>query len=224
MKGGVLMGCAIVLLSAGWAMADIETIANGGFESGLTGWTNTVNVVALPAWGLPVVTPHSGAGMAVMSPLGVLNSTLGQNIDLQGLSQVNVSFWYQIQSLDLPLFGDAPADPLSVQVGDAVLPLNLGPFSSNDPAGGANTTTGWQFFTTGWIPASSLGPTPHSIRFLLDNQSSLNESTIFFIDDVSVLAAPEPASIAVWLLLGAAGLATVRGWRRKWSGRPLPGA
>lgn len=74
-------------------------VVNGGFESGLTGWTAAG--VALPA---AATVAHSGSGSALVGvssgaePLG--DSTLSQLIAVPASGTSSVSLWYQPHTAD----------------------------------------------------------------------------------------------------------------------------
>ncbi|MCX2747523.1 fibronectin type III domain-containing protein [Arthrobacter sp. MI7-26] len=93
-----------------------STIANGGFESGLTSWT-TGGVRAPVA----STTAHTGTGSALLGlasgnePLG--DSSLSQTITVPATGTTTLSFWYQPHSAEDPCTGNAcPYDWMEAQV------------------------------------------------------------------------------------------------------------
>lgn len=222
-----MAGLVVALAPGASRAAPVELLTNGGFEASSAGSFFVLNQV--PGWsGGPVAvvanssngvflafpsvptTQGGGTNAALLSPLGVLDQSISQSFSTGGNTQVEISFQYFIQSLDLPLFGDAPADPFTVTAGNLTL-LNT---SQNDAPGGGASQSGWQTFNSGPIPVSLLGPGgTYTLNFNLNNTNSLNESTRVFIDNASVIASPEPATMAVFGLMAAGAGVVAR--RRK---------
>ncbi|HTY44612.1 MAG TPA: PEP-CTERM sorting domain-containing protein [Patescibacteria group bacterium] len=190
---------AVLIFATAHTASAVELITNGGFESGLSGWTNTFNVIATGTW--LGVSPASGLKQAVMSPAGILDSNLGQAISTNGWDTFEVSFDYNLWAKDtsryLELFGN---DYFAARIGNTELvniPLNDAWDSSNTP-----TTTGWQHYS-GIFTRSQLGNGTLAFAFDVDNTlldgGDSGQQFRAYIDNVSVNATPEPASL---LLLG----------------------
>lgn len=171
----------------------MELVVNGGFETGdFTGWTQTVNVVVSPLGWLGV-SPRSGSQMAVLSPLGVLDADLAQqlSIDSSHFSQYEISFAYRLQALDASRFFDFGTDSLEAVVGG----VNLLSYPLNDAFGGGVTDTGWLIHTL-TVSAANLGNLTVDFQFHVENfppgGGDPGQTLVAYIDDVSILATPIP--------------------------------
>jgi hypothetical protein len=86
------------------ANADVQLITNGGFETGLTGWTVTSSAgsggswfadttTATPLTGLPTVGPFSGTGYAVTDQVGPGVNALSQDYTVPvGTTSLTLTF------------------------------------------------------------------------------------------------------------------------------------
>ncbi len=180
-------------------------INNGGFEAGtpgqvgsgtLTGWTNTGaadnfldDCSHMAEWGT-TTCPHSGTYQAVFGSVGYASS-LSQSVATTAGDSYIVSFW---------LANDDGADP------------QKGSFTSINVTFGGTTliaTTdqaqyGWtqySFLTTAAGPSSTL-------KFTIEQDPSY-----YYLDDVSVVQTPEPASLGLLLSGLSLGAGALRKFR-----------
>jgi hypothetical protein len=229
MKRVSLIVAALVLsfLFSPIALAD-ELFMNGGFESVVAGtsiptdWSRSGNVWSNTAghWigGPLTVYPHSGDRMGVMAPGGLGDADLWQEVDFTGWSEVTLSFWWRFEALDFNE-DDIGRDVLQLWIGtddspnpwwDTIweAPINV------DPEDG-HVLSGWMFETLSG-DVSGLGRV--TFCFHLKNAGGWDggpggefvspetlpytsgQLTVAFIDDASLRAIPEPATL---LLLGA---------------------
>ncbi len=209
LQAAAVLVCGLGLLATTEA-SGTELIQNGGFETGnLSGWNSTINVgVANSYLG---VNPHSGNYMAVMSPLGFLDSYLGQSVSLSGYSSANVSFSFNLRAVDSTLFSDRGNDRLAAFIGTQ----EIWSYSLNDAFdfGGGPTLSGWQTANVSIDPAI-LGLGTVQFGFVLANEpllgGDLGQFLIGFIDDVSIKAqsasggSPVPDAGSTLALFGAA--------------------
>ena len=209
LQAATVLACGLGLLAVTQA-SGTELIQNGGFETGnLNGWNSTINVgVANSYLG---VNPHSGNYMAVMSPLGILDSYLGQSVSLSGYSSANVSFAYNLGAVDVSRFWDFGTDRLAAFIGTQ----EIWSFSLNDlwDRNGNPTLTGWQTADVA-VDSSILGLGTVQFGFVVENEillgGDLGQNLIGFIDDVSINAqstgagSPVPDAGSTLALFGAA--------------------
>lgn len=204
-----VLACGLGLFAVTEA-SGTELIQNGGFETGnLSGWNSTINVVV--ANGYLGVSPHSGNYMAVMSPLGILDSYLGQDVTLSGYSSAKVSFAYNLGALDISRFLDFGTDRLAAFIGSQ----EIWSFSLNDlwDRDGNPTVTGWQTADV-TVDPSLLGLGTVQFGFVLQNElllgGDIGQDLVAWIDDVSVdgqstgAASSVPDAGSTFALLGAA--------------------
>jgi hypothetical protein len=209
LQAAAVLVCGLGLLAATEA-SGTELIQNGGFETGnLSGWNSTINVgVANSYLG---VNPHSGNYMAVMSPLGFLDSYLGQSVSLSGYSSAKVSFAYNLGALDISRYLDIGTDRLAAFIGTQ----EIWSFSLNDlwDRDGNPTLTGWQTADV-TVDPSLLGLGTVQFGFVLLNENliggDIGQNLVALIDDVSVdgesagAGSPVPDAGSTLALFGAA--------------------
>ncbi|MGC0419449.1 fibronectin type III domain-containing protein [Embleya sp. AB8] len=86
--------------------ADAELLQNGGFESGLTGWTCSAGS------GVTVNTPvHSGTSALKATPVGNDNALCAQTVTVQPSSDYTVSGWVRGSYVYLGATGTGGTDP-----------------------------------------------------------------------------------------------------------------
>ena len=199
----------------------VNLIGNGGFESGLAGWSTTLNAQALGSYfGL---SPNSGSGMAVMPVLATLDSALTQNVDPTGAISVELGFAINLSALDTSIF-DIGSDRLIVSIGGTELYSQ----SLNDAFGGGATGTGWVSHAGIPVPMGLLGLGSVEFRFDVDNAppgGDLGQFFVVLVDDVTLIATyldadsgdPIPVSDAGCTLafLGASVLGIARAFRAR---------
>ena len=222
--GSMLAGVLFPIFALAFDANAVELINNGGFETGLTGWTVASSAGSGGSWfadtgtstpltGNPTVGPHSGTGYAVTDQVG------------PGVNALSQSYTVPLGTTSLTLTFDMFINDWASSTGDEtmkVLVLSAG----GNPVTGAGTlstlfsgdtlVTGgvpnpyvaFNFAITSFVPGDT---------FILDYQET---DTLFNmnvgLDDVSLNAAagpvPEPRSVA--LLLAALAAMGVFGWLR----------
>jgi hypothetical protein len=185
-----LLALLFLVLFAGVALADTELLQNGGFESGvLAPWTNArdfCNNGTCSAWAVSTSNPHTGT----YSAMSIGNFELRQDFTPTPGSQItNVSFW---------IYTSAPA-------------------------------TAFDFFYTDSSDEESVifAPqntwTEETVTAHVDTGKTLSGFSIWgaspsittYVDDVSITATPEPATL---VLLGGSALAVCGNLRRRMKG------
>ena len=200
------LSCAIALCSAlaiGQAVA-APIVTNGGFESGLTGWTLSdpdgyiftcgpnPNPCTNPAGFQQTGAPHSGGVAVVMGDFSP--RTLSQALSTISGERYDISFWMA----NCPDRAECKPNGMKVEFGGQTL-LPSQAFDS----------FGWTQFVFSNILATSNSST---LSF-----SGYNTPAFFMLDDISVAQAalpsvPEPGTLMLVGLAGALGLA---GGRRR---------
>lgn len=179
--------------------ATVELISNGGFESGLTGWNSSLNVLALDTYfGL---SPASGNSMAVVPAAGFLDAHLEQSIDTTSAVSATLTFDWRLAAVDITRIVETGTDSLTLSVGGQSLFTR----SLNDVWDSSlnATTTAWETESI-VLPTALLNNGPLSIRFEVENFSpgggDPGQNFVAFVDNVSVQAVvPEVSSVAPFL-------------------------
>lgn len=186
----------VVTLSPSAHAVPIQAISNGGFETTTFGPPASIPLGQVPFWNGSATTFVLGTGnpgnAAVLGPL--FSDSISQTINTLGNPFVEISFQYQITSLDplIPLGNQSP-DILTVSLGG----YQIGTFSLNDPPLGGPSVGAWTLVTTGEVPAALLGAgNTFNLTFSLPNTTA--EGTVVQIDNVSVLLTPEPTTLTLF--------------------------
>jgi len=228
------IACVALLALSAVPVAAQQQITNGGFESGLFGWSTFAAPGSLPATGryylqgldltLPIsnnaaLPPHSGAAFAVSDQTGPGAGALYQSFVLgSGSSSATLSFWMYIANLATQALGPgfdfagAPNQHARVDLlsGTPANPLALGSAVLFNPFIGGNSF-GWTFFSFD-VSSFLTAPGTYTLRFAeVDNQSFFAHG----IDDVSLVTTttPEPTTLSLFAI-GCVALAVVRRRRK----------
>ncbi len=215
------------------ANADVQLITNGGFETGLTGWTVTSSAGSGGSWfadtnpftpltGHSTVGPFSGTGYAVTDQVGPGVNALSQDYTVPGgTTSLTLTFDMFINDW-APSAGDESMSVLILGIGGNPVTGAGTTLISTDTlvtAGVPNPYIAYDFAIAGFVTGDT---------YVLDFRET---DTVFNmnvgLDDVSLDAAvagvPEPSTIV--LLLGALGAIGVFGRRRlgaiRHLGKPL---
>ena len=197
----LLTACVCLLCLCSLLFADVE-VPNGGFESGLTGWSTTVadtpapTVVSSLTVGLTTIDPVEGSYFLEEEiPEGTGNSYTGEILPSLALTAgETIGGQYRLLGTGDTVAADIIVIPVSPSASYALYTTTL------------PTDSGW----THW---SYTAPDDQSIElaYLLHNPSSSystgNEYALFDDDPASGASTPEPGSLA----LGLSALALLGG-------------
>jgi hypothetical protein len=178
------LAAAVLLMAAPAAQANL--ITNGGFETGdFTGWTLTNDTNSLVYTAIPGTTyvPHSGNYEALLGAYGS-DGTLAQTVSDTGGQKLVLTYW-------LASDGSTPNDFSTDWNGNLI-------------AGSALSNIGLSGYVEYKFYVLATGS--DTLAF-----NERNDFGFLSLDDVSLKAVPEPATLG---LLGA-GLAGVGGFRRR---------
>jgi len=219
-----LLGIGICTLALAFsAKADIQLITNGGFETGdLTGWTVTSsggsggtwladNATFTPLTGNPTVGAASGNWYAVTDQFAPGVNALSQSFTVPlGTTHVVWSFDMFVDDWG-PDFTPATQYVQALLLAGGADPLVGAPILSYVPgapvlvtAGVPNPYLAYNLDITGMVTDGQT----YQVDFLeSDNVAPMNVG----VDNVSVVATPEPASVALLLgILAAVGVCARR--------------
>ena len=173
-------------------------VTNGGFESGLTGWTSSED------WGSGNFAVHSGSLEAYTQCVGAAcistpTSFLYQDLATTPSQTYDLTFWYRFQGMSMPV------NELLTLAGGVVV---------SDLVNQSNNGGVYQSVTTTFVAAGT------TTRLQFDGR---NDPSFLILDDVCVVAAgetcpststtpePAPASLAA---VGVAAAVLARKFRR----------
>jgi hypothetical protein len=215
----ILAALASGLLFASRAQASL--IVNGDFEAGNTGFDSGYVYFPVPTnvppdqgegqysvwsnpsavheyWTYPVVDHTKGDGTGKMMIVNAATTSLvvwSETVALVPGTSYSFSAWAT------SVYPTAAAD-LTFKIGS----LKLGSLDLSGSQVGA-----WQNFTATFVAGTS---GPLAINDLV-TEASGND---FALDDISLTAVPEPATLVIWSLLGAGSWLGMRVWRRRGPG------
>jgi hypothetical protein len=230
---------ATIALVASTHAAALELIANGGFESGFTGWTLVDQVgsepgfalqtgTASPVLGFPVPPPPEGVQAAMTDAAGPGSHLLYQDFVVPALvsnAMLTVMLYVNNQAIDFfaPAHLDFATADLNQQARVDILVAGADPFSvaAGDVLFNAFATVSGDPLTVGYLTytfdltallGANLGQSLR-LRFAeVDNVNLFN----FGVDAVSLVVdeqrVPEPAT---WLLVALAAVTALRFTRRE---------
>jgi peptidoglycan hydrolase-like protein with peptidoglycan-binding domain len=210
----------LFLMFTSAARANVQLISDGGFESGLTGWAVTSSAgsggswfadssTAAPLTGNPTVGPFSGIGYAVTDQFGPGVTALSQDyIVPAGTTSLTLSFDMFINDW-APSTGDETMEVLILSAGGNPVTGagTLATLFSGDTVvtgGEPNPYIAYDYSITGYVPGDTYVLDFHEA----DTMYTMNVG----LDDVSLVAVPEPSSLGV--LLGILAVIGLFGSRR----------
>ena len=178
--------------SVSWSIAVTGgggTLANSGFESGLTGWTSTGSTSVS-------TTAHSGAQSALVgSTAPTTDSSVAQTFTLPS-NATGVSFWYQVHCPDTVTYDWATATLKDNTTGTTTTML-------------ARTCSN----TGTWQQASATATGGHSVTLTLSNHDDnySGDPTYTLYDDIAVAAGTPDTTPPTTNVTAPAGGSTVSG-------------
>ncbi|MDB6153643.1 MAG: sorting protein [Chthoniobacteraceae bacterium] len=208
-----------------------STLANGGFESGTSGWTEAggsglfSTVSSLPGFYQTINPPQSGA-FGLLSNNGVDAESISQTFEITD-NYLIFSYWFLTDEYNSgPDYNDSAHATLTIgevtsfvltlsrdqlQAGGEGALLDGAAFLDNSESGHDIGQSAWQTLS---VNVSSFIGQPATLSFDLNN---VNDSTSdigvsqLAVDDVHFASVPEPASATVaFFLIGMAGIARLR--------------
>jgi hypothetical protein len=222
MVGGVLMCLAVMSQAARGS----QLISNGGFESGLSGWTTTDTTdpsvgsffaditTTSPLFGFPTVGPFAGAGYAVSDSFAPGSHALTQTFTAPvGLTSAILSFEMFVNDQNGGGSGLGGEVDLLAAGADPLLGTPLATFYTAD-TGVVGGEPNPYVLTSLDIVGDLVGGTDYELRFLeSDATGPINAGVDAVSLDATVAAAatPEPSTLlSAFLVAGGALLYVVR--------------
>jgi hypothetical protein len=220
---GALAGILFPVLALAFNANAAQLISNGGFETGLTGWTVTTSAgsggswfadtgIATPLTGNPTVGPFSGRGYAVTDQVG------------PGVNALSQDYTVPVDTTSLTLTFDMFVNDWNSSTGTADVEALISAAGGNPVTGVGTVLTTQDILVTGGVPNPYVafnfaipGYVPGDTYILNFRETDTLANMNVGVDDVSLVATttistPEPSSIA--LLLGALAASGVFGRRR----------
>ena len=151
-------------------MAGGNMVANPGFESGATGWSQTTGVISSDA-----TKAHAGTWFGWLDGYGTTHTdTLSQSVTIPSAGSASLSLWLRVTTGES---GTTPYDTFKVQVVSGTTTTTLGTYSNANAGAYAQRT----FNLSAYVGRTV------TIKFVGAEDSSL--ATSFYVDDVAVTTA-----------------------------------
>ncbi len=145
-------------------------VANPGFESGATGWSQTTGVISSDA-----TKAHAGTWFGWLDGYGTTHTdTLSQSVTIPSAGSASLSLWLRVTTGES---GTTPYDTFKVQVVSGTTTTTLGTYSNANAGAYAQRT----FNLSAYVGRTV------TIKFVGAEDSSL--ATSFYVDDVAVTTA-----------------------------------
>ena len=146
-------------------------LANPGFESGATSWSQTAGVISSDS-----TKAHAGSWFGWLDGYGTTHTdTLSQSVTIPSASSASLSLWLKITTAES---GSTPYDTFKVQVISGTTTTTLGTYS--------NANAGSSYVQRTFNLTPFVGRTV-TIKFVGAEDSSL--ATSFYVDDTSLTTA-----------------------------------